>query len=37
MELNPDDAWCVVSVLKERNLVDFTLVKANNGTVPFAN
>jgi hypothetical protein len=32
-ELNSDDALRIVSVLKERNLIDFTIVKAGSGTV----
>jgi hypothetical protein len=36
-ELNSNDAWRMVSVLKERKLVDFTMVKSGNRTVPFAN
>jgi hypothetical protein len=34
-DLNPDGALRIVAVLKERNLIDFTVVKAGNGTVLF--
>jgi hypothetical protein len=35
-ELNSDDALRIVSLLKECSLIDFTIVKAGNGTVLFS-